>query len=335
MFGSIRSSAITASWTENGNPAGVTYYCEAPAGAGGSGWTGTLSFTSRSLTPDTVYSFRAKARNSDLIETGWVDLGSQTTKGVSAFASIIADGIDLLNGDIIRNKPALEIRTVSVSDITVSTFKIWIDDIQINDGSAVPGGYDSISASGKDIKFYYSPKTAITAGVHKIKAEVYDDEGTIFREQRTDLKIKTDKGITGAVLFYPNPIDPLKSTGRIAYTLNIDTDMTLFIFDTSGKIVWKYDCPAGLMGGKAGYNEVEWSGNDFSDRKLLNDVYLLRVVEKDTGSVLGKAKIVILRSSAFKLDINSLAGIIGLALFGLVGAGSVMGFRKFISPRKK
>ena len=162
-----------------------------------------------------------------------------------------------------------------------------------------------------------------------MKFEVYDEAGSILLEERTSLKVREDKGVSGPVLTYPNPLDPAKATARISYTLNSDTDIILYLFDTAGKIVWKADYASGLMGGKAGYNEVEWDGSDFGGRRLPNDIYLLRVVEKATGNMLGKSKVVILRSMSSVPDnerpnANSFAAVIGISLLGLLGAGGFL-----------
>ena len=324
LYSNITTSKIAANWKANGNPDGTQYYCENTVSGNNSGWITLLKWTDSGLAASTMYSFRVKAKNSLGVQTLWTDLGMQETKGFSAFSSIKENGVNLFNGDIIKNKPALEIRAESVSDISVQTFKIWIDGVQINDAATSAAGYDSLSASGKDITFYYAPKTALTTGSHKIKFEVYDDEGTIFQEQRLDLNVKDEKGITGAVLPYPNPYDPSKSSGKITYTLNTDTGVTVFLFDTAGKLVWKNDYPAGGSGGKAGYNEVVWDGKDLGGFILPNDVYLLRIIEKGTGNVLGKSKIVILRSSAARPDMNFFAGITGLCLFGFIGVGGII-----------
>jgi uncharacterized protein YegP (UPF0339 family) len=78
-FSNISSSAIRANWTANGNRTGTEYYCENTTAGTNSGWITNAYWDSSGLTVGTAYAFRVKARNGDLIETGWTDLGSQST----------------------------------------------------------------------------------------------------------------------------------------------------------------------------------------------------------------------------------------------------------------
>jgi len=211
----------------------------------------------------------------------------------------------------------LEIRAKSDQDIILSTFRIEIDGTAVTDGDS--GAYDRVEGSGRSVSFFYTPKTALSVGAHKLEFRVYDGKGTIFYEDRDPVNVKSETGISGPVLAYPNPADPSRGGVRIAYNLDIDSAVTLYIFDISGRLIWKQDQQSGFTGGTAGYNEVVWDGRDMGGRALPNDVYLLRVVEKSTGSVLGKSKIVILRTSS--VPRRGAYALIGIAVLGLVSAG--------------
>ncbi len=79
-FSNVTQESIQANWTANGNPAGTEYYCENTTAGTNSGWITDTAWNSTGLNCNTSYDFRVKARNSDLVETAWVSLGSRSTR---------------------------------------------------------------------------------------------------------------------------------------------------------------------------------------------------------------------------------------------------------------
>ena len=100
----------------------------------------------------------------------------------------------------------------------------------------------------------------------------------------------------GEVLILPNPFDPAMGPARIAYTLNADSDVVLYIFDTSGRVILKKTYSSAAAGGSAGYNEVAWNGKDQFNNDLSNDVYLIRIIGPGFGGTPGKGKFMLIRS---------------------------------------
>ncbi|MEW5933652.1 MAG: fibronectin type III domain-containing protein, partial [Bacillota bacterium] len=80
---SATQTSVTASWTANGNPSGVSYYAELRNQGGSvlasSGWTTALSWTFSGLSPGTPYRVYVKARNAAGVETSWTYLGERYT----------------------------------------------------------------------------------------------------------------------------------------------------------------------------------------------------------------------------------------------------------------
>ncbi|MBP6963998.1 MAG: DNRLRE domain-containing protein [Armatimonadetes bacterium] len=74
-YGPVTSTIVQANWSANGNPSGTQYYCEELTTGKNSGWTTGLNWALQKLQPETQYHFRVKARNADLVETDWCDLG--------------------------------------------------------------------------------------------------------------------------------------------------------------------------------------------------------------------------------------------------------------------
>jgi hypothetical protein len=79
-FSGVTQTAIQANWTANGNRTGTEYYVENTTKATNSGWITALLWNETGLTAGTSYTYRVKARNGDLIDTGWTSLGSQKTQ---------------------------------------------------------------------------------------------------------------------------------------------------------------------------------------------------------------------------------------------------------------
>lgn len=96
------------------------------------------------------------------------------------------------------------------------------------------------------------------------------------------------------VLNYPNPFNPgAGQTTSIEYTLDENTDVTIYIFDPINHLIKKIPCPKGATGGGSGYNQVPWDGYTDFDEIAANDVYIARVVAG--GRQIGKCKIVVLK----------------------------------------
>lgn len=90
ISGSANSaSAVTISWSANGNPAGTEFYVEDTSDTSrNSGWTTATSYTFSSLSPNTSYRFRVRARNTDGTATAFVTM-SDTVRTDSGGSVII------------------------------------------------------------------------------------------------------------------------------------------------------------------------------------------------------------------------------------------------------
>ena len=79
-FSNVTQTSIRANWTTNGNLSGTEYYCENTSAVTNSGWTTNTYWNSAGLICGTSYTFRVKARNGNGTQTGWTNLGSQSTQ---------------------------------------------------------------------------------------------------------------------------------------------------------------------------------------------------------------------------------------------------------------
>jgi len=79
-YAPVTCQGVKANWSANGNPAGTEYYCEEVNTGRNSGWVTDLHWIATGLSTSTTYQFRVRARNADLVETAWTDLGLVTTR---------------------------------------------------------------------------------------------------------------------------------------------------------------------------------------------------------------------------------------------------------------
>jgi len=84
-YRNIFSTTVTTDWTANENPDGTEYWVELSTdpnfilNVSNSGWITDLGYEFTNLLPSTTYYGRVKARNSVVVETSWISLGSVLT----------------------------------------------------------------------------------------------------------------------------------------------------------------------------------------------------------------------------------------------------------------
>ena len=94
---------------------------------------------------------------------------------------------------------------------------------------------------------------------------------------------------------YPNPFDPNSESTTIEYILTNSADIKIHIYNLNAIEVKVIECPATTEGGRAGKNQVAWSGVDGYGKGLSTGVYLYRIFDSGSTTVLGRGKIAIIR----------------------------------------
>ncbi len=297
-FSNVTTSVIKANWGANGNPSGTMYYCENMTKGTNSGWITGLNWSSTSLEATTSYEFRVKAKESGgAQESGWTLLGTEETAGYTTVEGSIA-GVDVKDGDTIPSLLTITVSLTSESIVTTSGIKkqailggvrgVYVNDVAVS--------YEVVSISDTSVTVRLG--AALAAGTYTIKVITYDTEGTEYLLERTGLEVKTGSVVTvGPTLLYPNPYDPLAGDLKITYYLSVDKDITIYVIDTSGRVVWKSNYLSGTNGGKAGYNEVSWdSVGTFG--QLPSGGYIVSVMEQGTGRLITKTKLLLWKGGA-------------------------------------
>ena len=296
-FSSRTTTAIQANWSANGNPAGTRYYCENITKATNSGWITDLSWKSTTLEALTAYQFRVKAMTPSRNESSWTALGVATTEDYATLDASVA-GVSLKDGDAISS--TLTITVSLTSETTVSSLSLkplatlgGVKSVQV-DGVAV--AYDIISSTSTSITIRL--RDALSTGTHTVKIITFDTAGMEYVLERTGLTVSSGSVTTsGPTLVYPNPYDPLAGNLKITYYLSVDTGTTIYVIDTSGRVVWKSNYLSGTNGGKAGYNEISWNTvGTFG--QLTSDAYIVSVIEQGTGKMITKTKLLLWKGGA-------------------------------------
>lgn len=344
VFGDSTSTVVTANWSAGDNPAGTLYYCQNQTNSNNSGNISALTWADTGLLPDTTYTYRVRGVNGDAIGGEWTSLGTSTTKAKRSLYFFAVDNVKLLSGDIIGSTSNISAVFSSESGIDMTSFRMEINGVVVTGGTGESIYYDSYTVDGILTTVNYKIKSPLAESTYTIKAYATDPSGVLYEDERTNLQVMAEgtKAVVGYVLPHPNPFDPVTGPVKLTYRLATDTNVTIYVFDVNGRLAWKESYLSGFNGGKAGYNEVLWNGYDAFSRILDNDVYLIRIVESGTGRVMGKGKIVVVKSVSnrgeddssvkaaaapvyedgngpFSNGLNGMAGLGKAILLGLVG----------------
>lgn len=180
--------------------------------------------------------------------------------------------------------------TNSSTGINTSASSIEIDS-QSYFFSALPGD-SSYTASG--LLTFKNP-TPFSDGAHTLKIIAVDNDTNVTSES-ISFTVKSGAAVVvGPVLNLPNPFNPNEGSGstEITYKLNVDANVTVYLFNSLGQVVWKKGITAGSEGAHAGYNVVLWDGRSNSGGIVANGIYFCRIVSN--GKVIGKGKIAVIK----------------------------------------
>ena len=164
--------------------------------------------------------------------------------------------------------------TVSDGDFVSSTASVKLTD---DAGSGISGG--TVKIDGTDV-VYDETTGAVTAspfsaGSHTVTLTAGTKAYSLSFSVQDTLRINSATSC-------PNPFDPSSQTAAITYNVSKDSEVTAYIFDTRGSLVWKGNATADI-----GYNgNLTWDGRSLDGRPLSNGVYIVRLLAKDsTGNV--------------------------------------------------
>lgn len=249
------------------------------------------TYEDKGLSPSTKYWYGVSSLNGNNIETS-ISSDTAGTGIMSILTShdtippeitlVTFDNKKVFEGDIISNMPV--IKAVISDNFAVDASSITVEAQDIYNGSSSP----KVSFEASTGVMTLAIIKPITLGDLTIKITVKDTSNNIGQYS---VKLKTQSGdvsVNGDAFSYPNPFNPLSGKTKIGFNLTSSGDVSIYLFDMSGRIVMKRTVSATV-----GYNEVEWSGaNDFGEI-VGNGVYLLRITYQ--GRLLSKGKIWVIK----------------------------------------
>jgi len=97
-----------------------------------------------------------------------------------------------------------------------------------------------------------------------------------------------------SLVTYPNPFSPPSEKLQIAYRLSAASEVEVKIYTLTGELVMEKTYSAGIEGGRAGINQIEWDGCNGKGREVKNGVYLAVIRSKATGETV-KQKLAIVK----------------------------------------
>jgi hypothetical protein len=156
----------------------------------------------------------------------------------------------------------------------------------------------TFTQSGNNYFAVHRVTTPLADGRQTITIEASDATTLEAHYEITPLYVQNNQTliVQGAPLFYPNPFDPGQTatpTVAIGYTLSKPANVTVNIYDLSGRLIARQAYSADGNGGRAGYNAVSWDGRSGGGALVGNGLYVCLIVAD--GKALGTGKITVLK----------------------------------------
>lgn len=262
----------------------------------GGGGLNTTSSTSYSASTSVGDSAIGKMTGGGYIMIGGFQAGLMTTtySTGSVIASSVQINSPLFDGKAVFDNDNVSGTAVLTATITssASTISPEVCTITIDGTATTFSNIPAASGSYTQSSGVLSYTLALNDGTHTIAIKAYDQNSNSETYSRT-VVVNTGAPEASQVFLFPNPLNPTNTTGKIGYQLSQDADVSIYIFNAIGQLIYKRDYVSGSSGGQVGYNEVDFLGVSDFGQTLANDVYFLRIVSG--GKPIGRAKIAILK----------------------------------------
>ncbi|MFH0886890.1 MAG: hypothetical protein V1843_01855 [bacterium] len=221
---------------------------------------------------------------------------SFTADAVSPEVQVLIDGGGSISGDTISDTPAIQVILTDSASVDAGSIKILVDGTQVSytisglSKNRVVATYQ-VPSSGLSAMM---AKSLVPSTTHTITVEASDSAGYAVTVGIGNLRVLADSDtISVNPLNYPNPFRPSSREGTyISYTLPRSMEIQVYVYDMVGNLVWKRTYDEATMGGRAGYNEIYWSGESDFGEIVGNGAYMVRVV--NAGRTLGKCRMIVM-----------------------------------------
>jgi hypothetical protein len=212
------------------------------------------------------------------------------------FSRVTFDGRGYYPNDVITDAPKISAHVTDPNGVDYTYFEINIGpDITVEYSDFDPTKGD-LYKDGLVVYTVKPPKGPIPAGSYQIVLKAQDTLGNLggwignIRVFGGAVKLVPNT----APLTFPIPFSPVTKKHpytSITYNLTVDGNITIYMYDTSGQIIWTRKLIAGEEGGRAGYNEVRWNGITDFGGYAGNGIVVFKIVHGNR--LIGQGKIVI------------------------------------------
>ena len=214
-----------------------------------------------------------------------------TINSTAPVISVMLDGEELEDGAIISASPSISIVIEDLNGVNEGSISVAID------GEEVSSSYLSVNASSVSDDSVVTAYTvsfgtdfALESGTHILTVTVSDANGMESIYTISGLLVYDAVTVQGTPMNYPNPFKPGQSESTtINYTLTADGDITIQMYDLTGRQVWASTYSSGAEGGKAGANNVSFDGQNSFGGVLGNGVYHYLIISE--GKAIGRGQI--------------------------------------------
>jgi len=199
-------------------------------------------------------------------------------------------------GDIISSRPVIQCRVTDDTPGGVGRIEVWLN----GELKYVAASPDWKSASAGKVGIFsadtgiakFDTTESLPAGTYEITVKAWDAYENLAQETLGPLYVKDNFEVVGPIVNYPNPFRPLKGeTTGIAYTLTKDAQITLYIHDIRGTVLWKRTYEPFEEGGNAGYNEIIWNGRSDFGETVGNGIYIIKLAHANKIARSGKVTV--------------------------------------------
>ncbi len=118
-----------------------------------------------------------------------------------------------------------------------------------------------------------------------IKVPDVSDLSTIQESNTENFSITAIASATQATI-YPNPFDPNNETVTIAYNKGSATNVGIYLYSATAKLVYNTTTTAA---------QITWDGKDNGANTVADGVYLARVVDENSRALLAKGKVLVVK----------------------------------------
>ena len=187
--------------------------------------------------------------------------------------------------NVVSAKPTMTAAiTVEEAGNFINSVEVWVD------GAGRYAGSNESWALNNPVTFEYQFMPDLAVGSRRITVRAWSSSGTFSdRELPVTVGAGGTAKIVGRPVVYPQPFKPLSGEkATIAYNLTANADVTIYLYDVSGRVVWTRKFKPGENGGRVGYNGVLWNGMTDFKRVAPNGIYVMKLISGKKQLISGK-----------------------------------------------